>query len=1128
MRLSRLELKGFKSFRDKIVLKFPDKFMGVVGPNGSGKSNITEAICFVLGKSRGLRAANMAELIFNGAVGGEPAKKAVVVLTLEEDNGAKHKVTRIIEADGTSIYKLNDKRSTRSKILEIVGDSEYNILLQDDITKAVELKPKDRRKVIDDLCGIGSYDEKRDKALRELEKGEERIKDTSIILGTKAGYLTNLREERDEALKFQNTRQHLNSTQATIIDKEIKSNETRDVRLRSIISEIDKSRAEGAEKIQSLETDIIDAEKEKSEIDQELISLERQRSGAQIAQARGELLRLSDKISYITDEITKFDSENLEKKGLVEAFTFERMSLEESHSDTLLKRDIKVKEIGVQTEKASNPELESEFDECKESLYEMRSKIGATRQLIDSKQSELGGLMSDQQTLESQMKQGIVLEDVKQREKTSLSYEQARADMTRFSSEYDQANDSLTKAQDSLNTERIALEKKKSELATAMRASGGLQRAVRAVIELKKVIPGINGPVMQLGQITDDLYTTAISEASRGRMQNVVVSTVDDASKCIDYLRKKQVGRCTFLPIDKLNPRVSGLAPEGSIGFVREFVKCSKKFEKVFEYVFGDTIIVNDISSAKKIGIGNWRMVTLDGDLMELSGAMSGGYRSKGIEINFSNVGEFEKEISAIEFSVTSLEQMVEGLKEERSSKDRTLQALRERIRTSKDELDSMKLEAGIATERRSSLRDNLNRIVESINCIDHEIVNANVDSKSFSKQEAALSKKLQDLDIKRDKGAKTKLDQLKEDLAAQDVELATGSQKISSIEERISEANARMEGLSVLKSMAESQLENIKTEKSTLESSISGLEKVHDTLDGKIEEVKEKRESIEQSMFSASKEKAEIAGTLEASRDKLQDHKIEMARTGEKLDSLRKSFKVFEGVELVDKSMKDLLIDVEKLEEKMTKFDNVNLKAVDAYDEVEKEINDIQEKMDTLKTERESIMDFMDKIEAKKRTTFMEAFDIVKSNFERIFADLSDGKGTLIIDDPMNISDAGLIIKASPGGKKLMSLEQMSGGEKVLTSTAFLLALQQYKPAFFYIVDELDAALDHRNSIRLAQMLRNSSSQFLMVTHNNNMLRYMNSAIGVSMVKGVSSIVGVRFEETPDSDSVLQGPGDA
>ena len=133
-----------------------------------------------------------------------------------------------------------------------------------------------------------------------------------------------------------------------------------------------------------------------------------------------------------------------------------------------------------------------------------------------------------------------------------------------------------------------------------------------------------------------------------------------------------------------------------------------------------------------------------------------------------------------------------------------------------------------------------------------------------------------------------------------------------------------------------------------------------------------------------------------------------------------------------------------------------------------------------------------------------------------------------MIIDDPMNISDAGLIIKASPGGKKLMSLEQMSGGEKVLTSTAFLLALQQYKPAFFYIVDELDAALDHRNSIRLAQMLRNSSSQFLMVTHNNNMLRYMNSAIGVSMVKGVSSIVGVRFEETPDSDSVLQGPGDA
>ena len=251
MRLSRLELKGFKSFKEKTILQFPDKFMGIVGPNGSGKSNITESICFVLGKSRGLRAQNLSELIFNGGIGGEPANKAVVSLTLVDDDGRKHKVTRIIERDGTSVYKLDDKRSTRSKILEIVGDSEYNILLQSDITKAVEMKPQDRRKVIDDLCGIGQYDEKRDKAIRELDKVEERISQTSLILGQKAGYLTSLKSERDEAIRYTNARQSLRECQATLIHKEISSLERREEKILELTGEIEKNHLEGHKQIET-------------------------------------------------------------------------------------------------------------------------------------------------------------------------------------------------------------------------------------------------------------------------------------------------------------------------------------------------------------------------------------------------------------------------------------------------------------------------------------------------------------------------------------------------------------------------------------------------------------------------------------------------------------------------------------------------------------------------------------------------------------------------------------------------------------------------------------------------------------------------------------------------------------
>ena len=1114
MRLSRLELKGFKSFRDKTVLKFPHRLMGVIGPNGSGKSNITEAICFVLGKSRGLRAANLQELIYNGAISDPPAKKAVVSLTLEEDEGRKHNIMRIVEADGTSIYKLNGKRSTRSKILEVVGDSEYNILLQDDVTKAVEMKPKDRRRVIDGLCGIGAYDEKRDKAIRELEKVQERIKDTSIILGTKAGHLTNLRSERDEALDFQKTRQNLSRTRASLIDKDLTTLLGRDEKLRAMVSQKEGEISEAAGNIREFERQISEASSQKDEIDRQILELEKERGGAQIAQMKGELLRLSDRISYLSDQIAKSESEYEKTKTMSKSLKNQFESLKKTESELEIRRKTQLKQIESQQKKASDPALEEEFQKLKESIYQTRSELGALQQLVESQKKETLSLETERKNLESRMREGLNSDSSKRLERASISLKQEKSQLAIMEREYEDLNKKIISAQKSINSGQIALERKKTELSAALRASGGLQKAVREVIGLKKVIPGIHGPVMQLGTITEESYASAINEASRGRMQNIAVSTVDDAARCIEHLRKKKVGRCTFLPLDKLNPRISAKAPEQSLGFARDYIKTSKRFKKVFEYVFGDTIVVRDINNAKAIGIGRHRMVTLDGDLMEVSGAMSGGFKSHGADINFSNVDEFEKEIASLTSSLLSLENEHEALIQELAQKEGAINSIRQRADNLQKETDSAKLDQGIESERRSSLRENLNRTVESISRIGAQIQKANVESNLLKKREASLSKKLAEIDSKRDPEAGARLDRLRQDMSAVEVEMARCCQAKESVVSRMDEADARMVELSQVIKQADSQLDDMRRQKSSMESSLAGIERDFSELDENLEKARQSRESIEESLFEASRKKAEAAGAIDSFKEKISESRIELARVGENIESLKKAFREFEGIELFDMSRKDLESQAQKLEERMKGFDTVNLKAVEAYDEVEKEINDIQEKLDTLKRERDSINDFMEKIEAKKRKTFNEAFEKVKSNFETIFRDLSDGRGTLIIDDPLNISEAGLIIKASPGGKKLMSLEQMSGGEKVLTSTAFLLAIQQYKPAFFYVVDELDAALDHRNSIRLAQMLKDSSSQFLMVTHNYNMIRYLNSAIGVTMVNGVSTVLTKSFDE--------------
>jgi len=272
------------------------------------------------------------------------------------------------------------------------------------------------------------------------------------------------------------------------------------------------------------------------------------------------------------------------------------------------------------------------------------------------------------------------------------------------------------------------------------------------------------------------------------------------------------------------------------------------------------------------------------------------------------------------------------------------------------------------------------------------------------------------------------------------------------------------------------------------------------------------KRNQYEEDITGLSESIGSNQKLIEEINENLSGYMIEKAKIETRLEDMNKDYERYDGVELLDKSVKDLEELASRMEGDLLAFGTVNLRAIETYDVIKNEYDEISEKLDTLKKERQSIFDFMEKIEQKKRVTFMEAFEKVKFNFERIFAELSEGKGTLILDNPMIVSESGLIIKASPGGKKIMSLDAMSGGEKVLTSAAFLLAVQQYKPSYFYVVDELDAALDKKNSVHLADMLKTSDSQFLMVTHNNSMLRYMDSAIGVSMQDAISHIVGVKF----------------
>ena len=1123
MHLEKLELKGFKSFKDKTVLEFPDNFTGVIGPNGSGKSNITEAICFVLGKSRGLRAGSLQELIFNGGVSGTPAEKAVVTITLKDNSGKRYRLTRIVERDGHSTYKLDDERVTRQRIIDLVGDNEYNIILQDDVTKVIDMKPQDRRRIIDDLCGIGEYDDKRDKALKEIEKVEKKIGETHIILGEKQGYMNELKKERDEAVRYQGVRDEVRKCKATLLSKDINSLERRNEKLDEQMAETKRAREEGLGRIGGLRGKIAETNNLLKDVNAKIREIEGGQTGAKIAEVKGEIKRFNDKITVLTDRVASIELEQKARKEKRRGLLDEQRRIAEELTKLDMAVSVLKKDVEREASRGVDLTVENVIDESKSMVYDLKSQMKLLDDINQKNEAERAKLLEERSGLEGRVKDWVGLEQGKSSEvgKLEQEYHKAESDFKGFEREYDIANGLVDESQKGLESLRILLSEKQSELRTLERTTHGLKDAVKAVMNLKKVIPGIHGPVSTLGTVADKNYELALNIAAGGRMENIVVDSVDVAAKCIEYLREKQIGRCTFLPLEKLNVKVDDRKPEGSVGFARDFIKTDRKFRHVFDYVFMDTLVVKDIATAKKIGIGGWRIVTLDGDLLEKSGAMTGGFIKKRFEVTFSNFEELESEISGVEAKLAVAEEDYGMKLEARKKLDSRLMLVRNQLREAKERLDSAMFERNLLSEKKSGVKDRLAQITSRLSEVDKEISENAVKKTTVEKTFNVEERKLKGMVESRGEGAvATKIDEIKDTIRNREIERTRLSERSDFITQQVGEIEARGKVLEADGSQSAGALDSAKESLRGLESELRRLEREASTMSDELKRLVGSRDQHESDLTSYSAGIAETEKGIEDMSGRMSEFVIEKTKNDTRLEELRREFKNYEGVELLEKSLKDLSEDVEKLEKQLLEFGTVNMKAIETYDIVKKEYDDISGKLDTLRSERQSIFDFMDKIEKKKRESFMEAFEVVKRNFEDIYAKLADGKGTLVLDNPMSVSESGLIIRASPGGKKVMSLDSMSGGEKVLTSAAFLLSVQQYKPSYFYIVDELDAALDKANSVKLAQMLKASDAQFIMVTHNNAMMKYMGSAIGVSMVSGVSQIVGVKFNTVEDAPS--------
>ncbi len=1112
MRLEKLEIQGFKSFRDKTILEFPDKFTAIVGPNGSGKSNIVDAICFVLGKSRGLRVGNLKELIHNGGIDGKESNYAKITLHLTNSNN-NTKISREVNNEGQSIYRIDNKRAARQEVVELVGDNEYNILLQDDVTKVIDMQPKERRRIIDDLCGIGEYDKKKAKAIKELEKVENRISDTHIILGEKKGYIEQLGKERSDALRYKKLNEELNKCNASILYNKIKTHEKTLESIDSNIEEFGNEKNTLTEKIGEIKTELEGKNKELKEINSQILEFEKEKGLAKIPEIRGELIRRQDRLDNLNKTLEDNKKTVHEKKDKKNKLIENINSLESKLTASREKIGFLDSKIKEESKKIKGCEVEEGIDKIKTRTFELKSKISATTESNEANKERIESFIRQKKEMKQRIHELIQHEKeiekrIKERNKQHKNEFDEFEDLR---SKHPEIVDRLTKIQDLLSALRVEYATKKTEIETVEKSSGGLKGVIRAVNNLKEVVDGVHGPIFQLGKVLNAEYEEAMKVAAGGRMYNIVVENENTAIKCIKYLREKKIGKATFLPLNKIRFRKQGKAPRGSIGFTREFITTNTKFKPAFDYVFGNTVLVRDLADAKKIGIGSFRMVTLKGDILTEGGAMTGGYARK-IEIGFSKVDDLEKDIKALEQRIIQLDGERQELLLKKGKIEEKLSKLEAPVSNGRTDVERIKLE-------KDSIIDKVEDIEYRIEETDHiiketkQLITNNIEkNKIIEKEIKTNEKELTILKKKRTETDISKLEKLKDNYRDLEVEEKTLEERIRLAKQQINDIDEELKKLSEEKTETENEITDTTLLRKELEQTLKGMEKENTQLMEKIKTLVEERSLHENNITKLGSNKGENEHKLESINSEINRLLIRKATIETKISDAREDFIPYTETEILDKKLKELEQNVQEIKNSLEDIGSVNLKSIETYDTVKKEFDEIQDKLETLKNERQSIFDFMEKVEQKKRETFNEAFDFVKKNFERLYMELGNGEGTLILSNPRDISESGLIIKASPKGKKLINIDSMSGGEKVLTCSAFLLAIQRYKPSYFYIVDEIDAALDKFNSLKLAQILKNSAAQFILISHNDEVIKKAESVIGVSMNNGVSQIVGVKL----------------
>ena len=1181
MYLKSIEVHGFKSFANKTVFEFHNGITAIVGPNGSGKSNVADAVRWVLGeqKVKQLRSTSMQDVIFAGTQNRKPVSYAWAAITLDNSDHAlaldytEVTVARRVYRSGESEYLLNGSACRLRDIQELfydtgIGKEGYSIIGQGQIDKILSGRPEDRRELFDEAAGIVKYKRRRQMAEKKLENERQNLARIRDILSELEKQLGPLGRQSETARIYLTKRDELRKLEVNRFLAETEDVRARREKLQTDLSNAQEEQAQAQTEAEQIRGGYEETEKQTESLEAEIEHLRAECSRTDVLREKleGQLALLSEQVrtaqantqmqshrlSIIADDIARCQSECGEYEEKKKGFADE--------IEAAAQRKSRQYERMAQI-RNKIAECESLIDDCKEEIIEiLNRRIGrqgdGTRldtllEQAQGRQKELEENTSRQEDTRAQLaadleNAGAELEEISERLRTlSGQEEKIGKKLDGWREKSDETTRALEHAKNNYHKDASRLE----SLRNIAERYDGYGSSIRRVMEQRERIPGICGVVADILKV-EKQYETAIETALGGSIQNIVTEDEETAKRLISYLKEHRYGRATFLPLTSVKRRDGKvredvLSGDGVIGFADRLVQTQPRYRGIAENLLGRTLVIDDIDHAAALQRKyhySLRIVTLEGELLQPGGSMTGGAFKNSSSLLGRNreIGLLSKQVrqekEVLETSQERLEEIRtarELLKEDLASVRGEIQELRLKQNTVQMKLEHGQEEEQAQKELAISAQREKETIAAEIRGIESERIELLKKAEADTRREEelrTLSDEQQEI-LEEQNEAYRKEQNRQSDIL---MEEAAVRQKEDFLNENIARVLAEIEKLTaereeICRSFGESEAEITQKQEQIREfkRQIGTAQQETEEQKRQIAQLQEKREELSAGHRAYFERREEISGQINVLDKEIFRLTSQLEKLEETMES--QTAHLWEEYELTPHAAKQysdpdlgsiavMKKRIAAIREEIKGLGNVNVNAIEEYRSVSERFEFLDSQRSDIEKSEEALVEIIADLEDGMRQQFNEKFAEIQLEFDRVFRELfGGGKGTLALTDGEDILGSGVQIIAQPPGKKLQNMMQLSGGEKALTAIALLFAIQNLKPSPFCLLDEIEAALDDANVTRFAAYLKKLSknTQFILITHRRGTMLAADRLYGITMQeKGVSTQVSVDLIE--------------